>query len=107
MPQEILLLGIENPLLDISAEVDKDLLAKYSLKPNDAILAGPEHKPLYNELISKYAVAYIAGGAAQNSLRGAQYILPEGSTAYVGCVGNDSNATLLAEAAKADGLKTL
>jgi hypothetical protein len=28
--------------------------------------------PLYEELVQKYKVHYIAGGAAQNSIRGAQ-----------------------------------
>ena len=64
-----LLLGIENPLLDISAVVNPELLAKYGLKANDAILAGDEHKALYSELISSYKVQYIAGGACQNTCR--------------------------------------
>ena len=28
--------------------------------------------PLYEELVTKYKVHYIAGGAAQNAIRGAQ-----------------------------------
>lgn len=36
-----------NPLLDISAVVDSDFLAKYGLKANDAILAEEKHKPMY------------------------------------------------------------
>lgn len=28
--------------------------------------------PLYEELVQKYKVHYVAGGAAQNSIRGAQ-----------------------------------
>ncbi len=64
------LLGIENPLLDISAVVDAALLEKYKLKANDAILAGDEHKPLYADLTGgAFNVQYIAGGACQNSCR--------------------------------------
>lgn len=40
------LLALENPLLDIQANVSDELLKKYKLKSNDAILAGDEHQPL-------------------------------------------------------------
>lgn len=82
--QEYILFGIENPLLDISAVVQSSLLEKYSLNANDAILASEVHIPLYEELVATYPVEYIAGGAAQNSLRGAQWMLPKNSTVYVG-----------------------
>lgn len=52
-----------NPLLDISANVDKDFLTKYDLKQNDAILADSEkHKNLYSEIVNKFSTEYIAGG---------------------------------------------
>lgn len=89
------LFGIENPLLDISAVVKPDLLKKYNLRANDAILATDEHKELFKELVRDYPVQYIAGGAAQNTCRGAQWLLPPNSTVYVGCVGKDENANKL------------
>ncbi|KAJ3076849.1 hypothetical protein HDU98_011710 [Podochytrium sp. JEL0797] len=104
--QEFTLFGIENPLLDISAKVNAELLAKYELKANDAILAEDKHKPLYAELVEKFNVTYGAGGAAQNTLRGAQWLLPAKSTVYVGAVGKDANADRLREVAAADGLRT-
>ncbi|KOB76075.1 Adenosine kinase, partial [Operophtera brumata] len=48
---EGLLVGIGNPLLDISAIVDEELLNKYGLKPDDAIMAEETHMPLYRELM--------------------------------------------------------
>ncbi|KAI8901304.1 Ribokinase-like protein [Globomyces pollinis-pini] len=102
-----ILFGIENPLLDISAVVKTELLTKYNLKDNDAILAEDVHKPLYDELVKNYDVVYIAGGAAQNTLRGAQYLLPANSTVYAGAVGKDSNCEILKAAAKKDGLHTI
>jgi len=45
---------------------------RYGLKANDAILAEEKHMPLYEDLVKNYKVHYIAGGAAQNSIRGAQ-----------------------------------
>lgn len=44
--REGLLLGCGNPLLDISSIVDAELLAKYDMQPNNAILAEEKHKPL-------------------------------------------------------------
>jgi adenosine kinase len=64
--------GLGNPLLDISANVDEDFLSKYDMKPNNAILAEEKHKSLYDEMIKKYKVDYIPGGATQNALRVAQ-----------------------------------
>merc|ERR1719440_2240527 len=48
-------------------------------------------------------VQYIAGGATQNTIRVAQWMLQEqGATAYMGCVGSDANAaTMKAECEKA------
>ncbi|KAJ3283001.1 hypothetical protein HK104_010608 [Borealophlyctis nickersoniae] len=99
------LFGIGNPLLDISAHVKPELLAKYNLKANDAILAGDEHKPLYDELVASYPVEYVAGGAAQNAMRGAQWLLPPNSTVYTGCVGKDAFGAQVREAAQKDGLR--
>ncbi|KAL2915784.1 adenosine kinase [Polyrhizophydium stewartii] len=106
MSNEYILLGIENPLLDISAVVKPELLAKYGLKGNDAILAEDKHKPLYGELTRDYQVQYIAGGAAQNTLRGAQWLLPPKSTVYLGAVGKDKEAETLSQVAAKDGLRT-
>ena len=83
-----IILGMGNPLLDISATVDTAMLEKYSLKANDAILY--EKEDLYEEMLEKHSVDYIAGGATQNSIRVAQWLLSDlgkESVAYFGCVG--------------------
>lgn len=51
---------------------DKELLEKYELKSNDAILAEEKHMFLYDDITTKYHPKYLAGGAAQNAARGAQ-----------------------------------
>ncbi|KAL4942646.1 hypothetical protein BDV06DRAFT_158924 [Aspergillus oleicola] len=99
------LLCLENPLLDIQAVGDAALLEKYGLKANDAILAEDQHMGLYDELLQKDA-KLIAGGAAQNTARGAQYILPENSTLYIGCIGKDKYGETLQEACKKAGVHT-
>jgi len=40
-----------NPLLDMQVRDGEALLKKYELKANDAILAGPEHHPMYVQLV--------------------------------------------------------
>jgi adenosine kinase len=102
------LLGMGNPLLDISAEVDQKLLDKYGLKANDAILAEDKHQPLFGEMVKMPNVQYIAGGATQNSIRVAQWMLQEaGATAYMGCIGKDANGEQLKKACATDGVKAL
>ena len=81
-----IILGMGNPLLDISATVTPAMLEKYGLKANDAILY--EKEDLYDELLKDYKVDYIAGGATQNSCRVAQWLLPDKkSVAFFVCVG--------------------
>jgi adenosine kinase len=55
------ILGMGNPLLDISSEVPMELMEKYGVTLNNAILAEDKHLPLYEELIKSYPVMYIAG----------------------------------------------
>ena len=73
--EEGVLLGMGNPLLDISAVVDQAFLDKWELKMNNAILAEEKHVPMYEELVEKFDVDYVAGGATQNSIRVAQWML--------------------------------
>merc|ERR1719189_1339247 len=102
------ILGMGNPLLDISAEVTQETLDKYGLENGNAILAEAKHMPLYAELAAKPDVKYIAGGATQNSIRVAQWMLQEpGMTAYMGCVGDDDYGKKLGEACKADGVQVM
>lgn len=99
------ILGFGNPLLDISAVVEQDVLDKWGCKLNDAILAEEKHKPLYAELAKSHPVEYIAGGATQNSIRVAQWMTgAPGATAFVGCIGTDAFGDQLEKAARADGV---
>lgn len=99
------IVGFCNPLLDMTVVAEESLLLKYKLKANDAILAGPEHVPLYEELVLMHSIEYNAGGAGQNSMRAAQWLLPPGSTVFVGCIGKDAFGERLRAVATADGLQ--
>ncbi|PHH85115.1 hypothetical protein CDD83_877 [Cordyceps sp. RAO-2017] len=103
--KEFGLLCLENPLLDIQAVGDQALLDKYGLKANDAILAEARHLPLYEELLNEYDAKLIAGGAAQNAARGAQYMLPPNAVVYLGGAGDDKYAAILHDAVQAAGLR--
>lgn len=102
---EGIILGMGNPLLDISATVGDDMLAKYKLESNNAILAGDEHQPLYKELTESYSPDFIAGGATQNSIRVAQWMLQSpGVTSYFGAVGSDDYSDKMTKCSVADGV---
>ncbi|KAF9488665.1 Ribokinase-like protein [Pleurotus eryngii] len=92
-----------NPLLDIQVTSD-EVLKKYELKANDAILAEEKHLPIYEDLVKNHKVTYVAGGASQNAARGAAYVLPPKSVVYTGCVGKDELAEQLKAANKREGL---
>jgi len=57
------------------------------------------------ELSSKPDVEYIPGGATQNSVRVAQWVMrTPGSTAYFGCIGSDEYGKIMRDSASRDGV---
>lgn len=107
MTKNILVFG--NPLLDISVTVpDTDIFERYGLKPGNAIMAEDKHMAIYDELM-KSSPSFIAGGAAQNSVRAAQWMIgiDKPSTYYIGCIGNDATGDTLKEAAAKANVKAL
>ncbi|KAK7848569.1 adenosine kinase 2 [Quercus suber] len=105
MEYEGILLGMGNPLLDISAVVDEQFLKKYDIKLNNAILAEDKHLPMYDELASKQNVEYIAGGATQNSIKVAQWMLQiPGATGYIGSIGKDKFGEEMKKNSKSAGV---
>lgn len=96
------LFGMGNPLLDISAVVDKDFLDKFGLKPNDQILAEDKHKALFEEIVKRNKVEYHAGGSTQNSVKIAQWMLqkPHKVATFFGCIGKDHFGEILKKKAE-------
>merc|ERR1712013_402868 len=102
LPENVLL-GMGNPLLDVSTTVETEMLSKHNLKSNDAILT--EEEQIFKDLAEGYKVDYIAGGATQNTIRVAQWILGKKSLcSYMGCVGRDDSSKILEEKAKEAGV---
>jgi len=101
-------MGMGNPLLDISSDVPESMLDKYDVKLNNAILAEEKHLPIYKDLVDNFNPQYIAGGATQNSIRVAQWMLKAqgklNATAFMGCVGEDAFGKQLEDCASADGV---
>lgn len=99
------ILGMGNPLLDISATVSEDILTKYGLEDNNAILAEEKHTPLYGELAALDTVTYVAGGATQNSIRVAHWMLQTpGATSYFGAIGDDDFGKTMSSCCSNDGV---
>lgn len=101
------IVGLGNPLLDIAANVNEEVLQKYGLQANNAVLAEAHHLPLYEELVTQYDPVFVAGGATQNSIRVAQWMLQKHNktaTSFFGSVGKDSHAKILKECAQKDGV---
>uniref|UniRef100_A0A3P9KHI9 Adenosine kinase n=1 Tax=Oryzias latipes TaxID=8090 RepID=A0A3P9KHI9_ORYLA len=101
-PSENILFGMGNPLLDISAVVDKDFLDKFGLKPNDQILAEDKHKALFAEIVKRNKVEYHAGGSTQNSVKIAQWMIqkPHKVATFFGCIGTDRFGEILKKKAE-------
>lgn len=100
------ILGIENPLLDIAVDVSDEWLKENNATVGTAHLATDTDRHIFEKIVKFPSVQYIAGGACQNSIRGAQWISPtRGITHFIGSVGDDENGRKLTEVATADGVK--
>ncbi|KAH9520268.1 hypothetical protein Btru_060396 [Bulinus truncatus] len=103
--QEGILLGMGNPLLDISIEGDEELLARYGLLSNNAVLATPEQHKIFHDIVENYTPSFIVGGATQNSIRVAQWLLlVKYATTFFGAVGDDSFKDILEKNAQNVGV---
>ena len=63
------LLAIGNPIVDISAEVTREILDKYHLKFGETVFADKNNIGFYQELENMPQVSYLPGGSIQNTLR--------------------------------------
>lgn len=105
--RENLVLGLCNPLLDLSINVDQAFLDKFNLKANAAILADDAQMKEIKDSLDKSKVEYIAGGSAQNTLRVLSWMVNHKNLAtFMGCIGNDENARLMQQNANEVGLNT-
>ena len=72
-PENFALDGIQNFNVFVALPYrDEAMLQKYGIKADDAILAEEKHMGIFEDLLQNHNAKLIAGGAAQNTARGAQ-----------------------------------
>ena len=100
------ILGLGNPMLDISIVTDTMFLKKHSLEPNGA--KHVKNKEVFMDIESGiFKKQYLAGGSIDNTCRVAKRLLgDEISVHYIGCIGNDTNGLILQKSMKAAGVNT-
>ena len=102
-----LLFVIGNPLLDVSVEVKQEFIDRYGLKPSTAILAGEEHKAMFEEMWRSANLKTLPGGAGMNTCRAANFLLKDvhpNSCIYFGSIAADKTGEVLQEAVKSEGV---
>jgi adenosine kinase len=69
------IIAIGNPIVDISAEIEKEILPRYKLVWGGTFFADESNMGFFDVLESKPQVTYIPGGSIQNTLRVAKWCL--------------------------------
>ena len=108
MESEKLIMGIWNPLLDISAECTTEFIEKYGLQLGHATLAEEKHKELFDELWNSKDVKLTAGGSGMNVIRCANFMLQNikpNSCIYFGSICDDERGIKLKECIEKEGLE--
>ena len=101
-----MIVSIDNPLIDAALDVDENFLKQWGLKLDNGILADSKYQPLIDEVLRNPESHRTSGGACQNTLVMAQWLMQEeGKTAIVGSVGDDPNRFLLKEILTKCGVK--
>ena len=103
------LVGIGNPLLDMTVRADEEFLRRHHLHADDAVLADDvdaHQAALFADIAASYSPTYGAGGATLNSVRVAQWMLGGRGAggAFLGGVGGDQVGETLRAAVQRDGV---
>eukprot|EP01063_Lacrimia_lanifica_P040971 TRINITY_DN9454_c0_g3_i1.p1 TRINITY_DN9454_c0_g3~~TRINITY_DN9454_c0_g3_i1.p1 ORF type:complete len:553 (+),score=96.85 TRINITY_DN9454_c0_g3_i1:60-1661(+) len=100
------IVGLGNPLLDLSTSVDLAFLKKYELDPNGACVCTDTHEGVFEFLKHEANVTFVPGGSCLNTLRVAQWLTKHaGATTYLGTVGLDAYGEDLRREAQVEGLE--
>jgi len=62
-------IGLGNPIVDISATTDEEALKKYGLEFGRTVFTNDENVGFYDVLEAQPDVTYIPGGSVTNSIR--------------------------------------
>jgi adenosine kinase len=92
----------------MSVTTTQEFLDKYDIKRGLACLATEKELPLYDEIKKDSNIKYLAGGATQNSIRGAAWALSasgqKGVAHMTGSISDDENGKLLKDSATSAGV---
>lgn len=102
--ERLKVVGLGNPMLDISATVDTNFLKKHGLNANTA--KHIENEKLFDEMESgKFDIKYTAGGSIDNTCRIAKRLLGMSEdVGYIGCIGEDKNGQFLQNVMDSTGI---
>lgn len=108
------IIAIGNPIVDISAEVEKESLEKYHLAWGATVFADDYNIGFFTDLESRPRVTYIPGGSIQNTLRVTSWCLnmekdvkDQFSITMLGAVGNDNYKEKINTALRMSGVVPL
>ena len=108
------ILAIGNPIVDISAEIDRSSIQRYNLIWNGTFFADENNMGFFDELESKPQVTYIPGGSIQNTLRVCSWCLNQEEKnrgkfrlTMLGAVGQDGYKAKIFKALETAGVKPL
>ena len=108
------IIAIGNPIVDISAEIDKESVRRFNLSWGGTFFANESNMGFYEELESKPQVTYIPGGSIQNTLRVTSWCLnmePKNKGKYritmLGAIGQDGYKDKILNALQSAGVKPL
>lgn len=109
------IIAIGNPIIDITAEIDEEIINRYHLKKGEITFMTQENANFFNEIESKTQVTFSTGGAVQNSLRIASWCLNKDPNnknqnqklTMLGSVGNDINKDRIINSLKFYGVNPL
>jgi adenosine kinase len=65
----VYILGLGNPIIDISASTDSDSIQKFGVEWGRTIFANSSNIGFYDHLEAQNDVTYIPGGSVTNSIR--------------------------------------
>ncbi len=93
-----IIVGLGNPILDISNKTTKDVLDKFGLIYNQTIFANDSNVEFYDVLENSPNCSYIAGGSVTNTIRVCNWMMnghPDVGCMMIGCVGKDNYGDII------------
>jgi len=104
------LVGLGNPILDISNNTDKETIEKYGLAWGQTVFANENNKEFFDVLEKAPNCSYIPGGSVTNSIRVTNWML-NGSQEYgcgiIGCIGKDDYGKIILDNLKKVNVDTI